>query len=96
MEKPNVMPSMILLLRSRDTGGISRRLFLFALVSREPRPVLVPGELCFVPLRPELCAVPPEYRAVRTEFCAVPPEFCALRLEFCAVYPEFSALRPEF
>ena len=62
MEKPNVIPSMILLLRSRDTGGISGRLFLFLLLLRELRPEILSGELCLAALRPEACAVPADLR----------------------------------
>ena len=82
MEKPNVIPSIILLLRSRDTGGISGRFLLYPLVLRELRPEIAFGESCSVTLRPEFCAVSPEFCALRLDFCAVSPEFCALPLEF--------------
>ena len=62
MEKPNVIPSMILLLRSKDTGGITERFFRFPLISRELLPELLLGEFCFVTLRPEFRPVPPDLR----------------------------------
>ena len=88
MEKPNVIPSMILLLRSIDTGGICERLFLFPLVLRELRPELLFGGFCFEALRPE-------FRTMSPEFCAVPPEFCTVPPDlrrFSAFL--FRALRP--